>query len=158
MCTKPTDDAPATPNPDHDQHAAGLYQAIALRFYARYVDARHLAEFRGEDLPGAEPLLTQAEASERYKLAVDEWVYESPSTIDAVLALIEFAGVVAADKLVGEVLRESGPVSDEKDALHQTIALSAAAEWINNLATHEWLDRRRAAYGPSGMPRKGGEA
>ena len=24
-------------NPDHDQHAAGLYRATALRFHARYV-------------------------------------------------------------------------------------------------------------------------
>ena len=51
MCTKPKDDAPAPRHPDHDPHAAGLYQAIALRFYARYMDARRLAEFRGEDLP-----------------------------------------------------------------------------------------------------------
>jgi hypothetical protein len=156
MSTKPRDDAPAPPNPDHDRHAAGLYQAIALRFYCRYVDARHLAEFRGEDLQGAEPLLTQAEASNRYQSAVDEWVPESPSTTDAVLALIEFAGVIAADKFAGEAMRESGPVSEEKDALHQTIALNAAAEWINNLAQHDWLARRVAAYGPTGMSSKGG--
>jgi hypothetical protein len=155
MCTKPRDDAPAPPNPDHDQHAAGLYQTIALRFYARYIDARHLAAFRGEDLPGAEPILSRLEASERYQEAVAEWVFEPPASTDAVLALVEFAGVVAADKLVGEAVRESGPC-DEKDALHQVIALNAVGEWLQQVSTHEWLDRRREAYGPTGMPRKGG--
>jgi hypothetical protein len=79
-----------------------------LRFYARYVDARHLAEFRGQDLEGAEPLLSQREASERYQLAIDEWLSEPPSTADAALALVEFAGVIAADKFVGEAMRETG--------------------------------------------------
>src|ERR1700686_854460 len=132
MATKPRDDAPAaTPNPDHDLQAAGLYQAIALRFYFRYVDVRHQAKFRGQDLEGAEPLLTQAEASERYQRAVDEWLGEDPDTSDAVLALVEFAAVIAADKFAGEAMRDSGPVSDEKDALHQTIALNAVGEWLN---------------------------
>src|ERR1700722_13652375 len=40
------------PHPDHDQHAAGIYQAIALRFYCRHIDARIQANFRGEDLEG----------------------------------------------------------------------------------------------------------
>ena len=69
---------------------------------------------RGQDLEGAEPLLTQLEASERYQHAVDEWLWETPDTSDAVLALIEFAGVIAADKFAGEAMRDSGPVSDEK--------------------------------------------
>ena len=73
-------------NPDHDRHAAGVYQAIALRFYARYVDARQSAEFRGNDIEGAEPLVTQLEASERYQEAVAEWVSQRPDTMDAVLA------------------------------------------------------------------------
>lgn len=158
MPTKPKDGAPATtPNPNHDQQAAGLYQTIALRFYARYVDARHRAKFRGEDLPGAEALLTSAEASERYRLAADEWVSETPATADAARALISFAGVIAADKLIDNVLCETGPASDEKDALHQTIALASAAEWVNEIAVREWLDRRTAAYGPSGMPPNGGQ-
>ena len=146
------------PNPDHDAQAAGLYQAIALRFYSRYVVARGHAEFRGEDLPDAEPLITEREAGERYERAVAEWTSEPPATIDAAMALVEFANVIAADKVVAEALREQGPVSDEKDALHQTIALGAAASWLTEVATHEWLDRRGAAYGPSGMPGKGGAA
>ena len=127
MCDKPTDDRA---DPDHDKQAAGLYRAIALRFYSRYVVARRHVEFLGQDLPDAEPLMTELEASERYKRAVDDWVSEPPATIDAVCALVEFANVIAADRVVAEALREPGPVSDEKDALHQTIALGAAAEWL----------------------------
>jgi hypothetical protein len=97
-------------------------------------------------------------ASERYQEAVAEWVSQRPETADAVLALTEFVGVVAADKLVGEALRESGPVSDEKDALHQVIAINAIGDWLAGRALREWGDRRVTAYGPSGMtPRdKGG--
>ena len=146
--------APANPNPDHDRHAAGIYQAIALRFYARYVDARAAAEFRGSDIEGAEPLITQLEASERYQEAVAEWISQRPETADAVLALTEFVGVVAADKLMGEALREGGPVSDEKDALYQVIAIGAIGEWLNCQARQEWLDRRTAAYGPTGLSSK----
>src|SRR5947209_14932665 len=104
MCTKPKDDAPAPRNPDHDPHAAGIYQAIALRFYARYADARERAKFRGEDLPGAEPLLTGREVGERYESTVDEWVWQTPDSADAVLALVDFAAAIAADRLVGEAL------------------------------------------------------
>ena len=142
------------PHPDHDAQAAGLYQAIALRFYSRYVDARHLAEFTGEDLPGAEPLLTQREAAERYRHAVDEWLHEPPDSIDAILALVEFAGVIAADHFASEVMRETAPVSAEIDALHQNIALSAVGSWLHEMAQREWLDRRIAVYGPSGMSAK----
>jgi len=156
--TKHHDASAAPRDPDHDKQAAGLYRAIASRFYSGYVVARHHAEFLGEDLPDAEPLMTEAEAGMRYQRAVDEWVSEPPATIDAVCALVEFANVIAADKIVAEALREQGPVSDEKDALHQTLALGAAAEWLTGLASNEWLDRRRAAYGPSGMSRKEGAA
>jgi len=106
----------------------------------------------GSDIEGAEPLVTQLEASERYQEAVAEWVLgERPETADAVLALTEFVGVIAADKLVGDALREVGPVSEEKDALHQIIAFEAIGEWLSGPAQREWLDRRQAAYGPSGM-------
>jgi hypothetical protein len=157
MSTKPRDDTPAPRDPDHDHQAAGLYRAIALRFLCRYVDARHQAKFYGEDVDveGTEPLPTQREASERYQSAVDEWLGEDPSTSDAVLALVEFAAVIAADKFAGEALNESGPVSDEKDALHQTVALNAVGEWLNtHVVGKDWLARRIAAYGPTGMSAK----
>jgi hypothetical protein len=150
MSTKP--DTNPNPNPDHDAHAAGLYQAIALRFYRRYADARRHAEFRGEDLPDAEPLPTEREVGERYERVVDEWIWEPPATLDAVCALVEFANVVAADRVVAVALREQDP--DETDAFHQTIALGAAAAWLDRAARDEWLDRRVAAYGPGGMSAK----
>ena len=65
--------------------------------------------------------------------------------------MTEFVGVIAADKLVGNALREVGPVSEEKDALHQIIAIEAIGEWLSGPAQREWLDRRVAAYGPSDM-------
>jgi hypothetical protein len=139
-------------NPDHDAHAAGLYRAMALRFYARYVDMRSHAEFRGGDLEGHGPLHTSLKASEQYQLAIEEWLWEPAETANATLALVEFAGVIAADKLLGEVLREGRPVSDERDAFHQTIALAAVSGRLNEHSMKEWLDRRQAAYGPSGMP------
>jgi len=153
-----SDSIECKPNPDHDKQAAGLYRAIASRFYCRYVDARHYAEFLGEDLPDAEPLMTEGEAGMRYERAVDDWLGEPPATIEAVCALVEFANVIAADKVMAEALREPGPVSDEEDALHQTLALCAAAEWLTKRGQVDWLDRRRAAYGPSGMPRQGDAA
>jgi hypothetical protein len=80
---------------------------MALRFYCRYVDMRRHAEFRGGDLEGLHGILpTSLDASEQYNAEVNEWLYQPPSTTDAVLALVEFAAVIAADKLVGEALRE----------------------------------------------------
>jgi hypothetical protein len=139
-------------NPDHDPHSAGMYRAIALRFYSRYVNMRHAAEFRGEDLgEGHGPLCSELEASEQYQAAVDAWLWESPETVNAAMTLVEFAGVIAADKLVNEVLRTGGPVSDEKDAFHQIIALAAVAGRLNEQSSKEWFDRRIAAYGASAM-------
>jgi hypothetical protein len=144
------------PNPDHDRQAAGMYQAIALRFHFRYVDARLQANFRGEDLEGAEPLPTPREAGDRYERVVDEWLSEEPSTPAAVLSLVEFAAVIAADKFAGEAMCDPGPVSDEKDAFHQTVALSAVGDWLNaNVVAGDWLSRRIAAYGPTAVPQKG---
>jgi hypothetical protein len=142
-------------DPDHDRHSASIYRAIALRFYARYVDARTAAEFRGEDIEGHAPLPTQLDASEQYKRAVSEWLWETPQTEDVILALVEFAGVIAADKLISEVFRENGPVGEETDAFHQAIALAAVGARLNERSMVEWLDRRRAAYGPGGMAPKG---
>jgi hypothetical protein len=73
--------------------------------------------------------------------------------------LVEFAAVIAADKFAGEAMRDPGPVSDEKDAFHQVVALNAVGAWLHaNVVLGDWLGRRVAAYGPSAMPRKGGAA
>ena len=93
-----------------NDHAAGLYRAMALRFYSRYVDMRHSAEHCGGDLSEHGRLPTTLEADERYKAAVEEWLVENPASPDAVAALVEFAGILAADRLVGEVMRN--PVND----------------------------------------------
>src|SRR5690242_15108429 len=117
----------------HDRHAADIYRAIALRFFLRYVDMRHSAEHYGADLTathGRRP--TEAQASDQYTAAIDEWLWEIPETATAALALVEFAGVVTADRFLGEVLRDQ-VMTGERDAFYGTIALSNAAQWINKL-------------------------
>ena len=54
-----------TTKPDtrfHDQHAAAIYRAIALRFYERYIEMRHVAKVYGGDLVEHERLEEQTEA------------------------------------------------------------------------------------------------
>ena len=70
----------------HDPLAAGVYKAIALRFYSRYVEARQSAEFRGGDLPDHGRRPTQPEADERYNAAVEDCIVEAPDSADAALA------------------------------------------------------------------------
>jgi hypothetical protein len=125
----------------HDPHVAEIYQAIALRFYSRYVEARHSAKFRGEDLPDHGRLPTTGEADDRYGVAADGCVIEAADSADAALALVHFAGVIAADRLTGEVTQE--PVNDERDAYHQVVALANVAGWINKLAIAEFAERVR---------------
>ena len=145
-------------NPDHDYHAANIYKAMALRVYCRYVDLRRAAEFRGVDIQGHGLLPTQAAASEAYNEAVEDSIWEDADSIDAVLALVEFAGVIAADNLAGEVLREPAGAS-ERDAFAQLIALANAGQWLNQHAMDAWIKRRKEAFGPSGMRSSdGGEA
>jgi hypothetical protein len=130
-------------------HAAEIYQAIALRFYSRYIEARRSAEHRGGDLPDHGPLPTEREADDRYQAAADGCVIETADSADSALALVHFAGVIAADKLTGEVTQE--PVDDERDAYHQVRALANVAGWINKLALNEFVEKELAK-------RKGGEA
>jgi hypothetical protein len=156
--TDTTEKTAPSRDPNHDQHAAEIYRAIALRFHARYMDARLCAEHRGGDLPDADPLLTQAETSERYQRAAWDCVIESADSADSALALVEFAAVIAADRLVGEALRQGGAACEEMDAFHQVAALANAGAWLNNLAMSAWLEKRRAAYGPGGMPKPGDAA
>src|SRR3977135_3306539 len=134
----------------HDRHAAGVYKAIALRFYSRYVEARQSDEFRGADLPPSHGRLpTSREVTDQYTDAIEEWLWERPASATAALALVEFAGVVTADRFLGEVLRDQ-VIAEERDAFYQTIALSIAAEWINKLALNELAERS--------LPGKGGAA
>ena len=129
----------------HDRHAAGIYRAIALRFYCRYVEARQSAEFRGGDLPDHGRRPTQPEADERYNAAVEDCIVEAPDSADAALALVHFAGILAADRLIGEVMQQ--PVNDERDAYHQALALANAAGWLNRRALNELAEQQRAKLG-----------
>lgn len=92
--------------------------------------------------PGGHRLPTQREAEEKYKAAVGEWLWENPSSADAAMALVRFAGIVAANRLVGEVTRY--PVNDERDAFHQSVFLASAAGWLNDRAIKECIQRERA--------------
>ena len=112
--------------------------------------------FRGVDIEGHGPLPTQAAASEAYAEAVEDSIWEYADSFDAVLALVEFAGVIAADNLAGEALREIGPIASERDAFAQIIALANAGQWLNQHAMDDWITRRKEAFGPSGL-RPGGE-
>ena len=125
----------------HDRHAADIYRAIALRFYCRYVDMRHSAENFGADLTASHGKLpTELDATEQYTAALEERLWEPPETATAALALVEFAGVVTADRFLGEVLRDQ-VMAEERDAFYQTVALANAAGWINKLAMRELWKR-----------------
>ena len=132
----------------HDPLAAGVYKAIALRFYSRYVEARQSAEFRGGDLPDHGRRPTQPEADERYNAAVEDCIVEAPDSADAALALVHFAGILAADRLIGEVTQQ--PVNEERDAYHQALALANVAGWLNRLALNELAEQQRAKLGKGG--------
>ena len=84
--------------------------------------------------------------------AVGEWLFEKPASNDAVLALVEFASVIAADRLMGEITRD--PVNDERDAFHQVIALAAAGGWLNDIVRSEWVDRVKREAGGYGTKPK----
>ena len=70
---------------------------------------------------------------------------EAADSADAALALVHFAGVLAADRLIGEVTLE--PVNDEWDAYHQARALANVAGWINKLAINEFVEQQLAKRG-----------
>ena len=126
----------------NDMHVAEIYRAIALRFYSRYVEARQSAEHRGGDLPDHGKLPSEREADDRYQAVADGCVIEAADSADAALALVHFAGILAADRLIGEVMQQ--PVNDERDAYHQARALANAAGWINKIALAEFIERTAA--------------
>ena len=116
-----------------DEHVAGVYRALSLRFLIRYVDMLSSTDsFAGKTIDhGLLP-------TRRYRRAVDEWVRKPPESAHAALALVEFAGALAADRL-SAVLRDTLP-SAEMDAADQAVALTAVAEWLNRPALGERAD------------------
>lgn len=68
------------------------------------------------------------------------------------LALAKFAAVVAADRLMGEALRE--PVNEERDAHDQSVAPAAVRGWLS-----KWLWRNsHSAFVPEEPKDKSGGA
>jgi hypothetical protein len=130
----------------HDRHTAGIYRAMALRFYCRYVDMRDSAENCGGDLPDHGKLPTARDVTDQYTAAIEEWLWEAPASATAALALVEFAGVITADRLLGEVLRDQ-ILAEERDAFYQTVALSTVVQWLNKLALNELVERSRDGKG-----------
>jgi hypothetical protein len=123
---------------------------MAMRFHARYVEMRQYADHHGGDFADHDPLLSQAEAEQRYEDAVNEWIGQTPGSTSAVLALVEFAGLLAADRAVGEVTR--APVNEERDTHHQAIALAYVVNWLNSEEIAEYtahLQERTSAEGSS---------
>jgi hypothetical protein len=130
----------------HDRHTAGIYRAIALRFYCRYVEMRNSAEHEGGDLSNHGRLPSERDAADQYTAAIEEWLWEAPASATAALALVEFAGVITADRLLGEVLRDQ-ILAEERDAFYQTVALSTVVQWLNKLALNELVERSRDGKG-----------
>jgi hypothetical protein len=124
----------------HKPRMAQLHRLMALRFYLRVAEARHAAEHYGGDLTDHGPLVSPAEADDRYEAAVREWLNESPNSVREAQAMVEFAGLLAADWLVGDVTLE--PVNQARDAFHQTIALSNVANWLNGLGMEEVVEEQ----------------
>src|SRR5436190_4263833 len=93
---------------DHNPQAAGIYRAIALRFYSRYVEARENAERHGGDLSGYGSQHDAREADERYKAAIDEAIgqrdayHQSRSLAD----LARWINQLAIDELVEQQQRK----------------------------------------------------
>ena len=126
----------------HNEHVAGLYRAIALRFYSRFAEMRDAAELYGGTIPGFEQR-SPREDHDIYKAAVEEWIHEPPASAHAGCALAHFVGVLAADRLTGEVLLD--PVDDERDAYFQSVALTGIVQWLNNKSIGEVIDQEREA-------------
>ena len=134
------------PKPDtrfHDQHAAAIFRAIALRFYQRYVEMRHAAKLYGGDLNEPERLQDQAEAEDAYLAAVEACIWEGPDSAAAAMAMAKFAGILATDRLIGEILQT--PVNDHRDAFHQSVALDALVQWVHSAAVWQAIEKDRAS-------------
>jgi hypothetical protein len=133
----------------NNPHVAAIYRAMALRFYLRYVDARCDAEHRGGDLVEHGHLPSQRQADDAYEAAVNGFLWETPSTADAAMALAKFAGVLAADRLIGEVTGDI--VCDQRDAYHQSVALANAVRFLNEQSIDEFIESERE--GRAGKPK-----
>ena len=114
----------------HNQHAAAIYRAIARRFYEHYVEMRHAAKLYGGDVVEHAQLqqLAEAEAENSYLAAVEYCIWEGPDSAVAALAMAKFAGVLAADRLIGEILQTRSTTT----VTHSTNR-SRSTHWVSGL-------------------------
>jgi hypothetical protein len=103
--TTTTHEASAAPGRDdfRNPHAAGICEAMSLRFYIRYLEWRHSSEINGGEVGKYAPD-DMATARGRYDELVQEWIFEGPSNARAVQALIDFATMIAVDQIGSDVM------------------------------------------------------
>jgi hypothetical protein len=107
---------------------------------------RDSAEHYGADLSDHGKLPTARDAADQYTASVERWLWEAPASATAALALVEFAGVITADRFLGEVLRASDNGGGARRLLPDD-RLATAAGWINRLALNELVERSRDGKG-----------
>ena len=125
------------------RQAAGLYEAMSLRYYRRYLEFLDTSEaIAGETLARGRPD-DLASATGRYRELMKSWVEEPPSGAQAVSALLDFATLIAVEALAAETMLDLAIGAE--DVLDQALALNTAARWINeNVAIPETLRSLRA--------------
>lgn len=124
------------------RQAAGIYEAMSLRYYRRYLEFLHTSEvIAGEAERGRADDL--ASAVSRYDDLVAGWLREPPCGAEAVAALLDFATLIAVAGVAAETMQDLaiGP----EDVLHQAMALNTAARWIDtNVVRPDFTRKVRA--------------
>jgi hypothetical protein len=133
-----------------DRQAAGLYEAMSLRYYRRYLEFLHSAEVHGAPVPKVSPD-DMATAADRYDEIVQEWVSEPPSGPSAVAALLDFPTLISVE-IIADATMIDVAINTEVDAVHQAAALHGAARWINDhVALPEYTKKMRARLAAKGI-------
>lgn len=147
-----TNDDSAKPSLSARQ-AAGLYEAMALRYYRRYLEFLHTSETIAGDPAAARRGDDLASATSRYDDLMVDWLREPPCGAEAVAALLDFATLIAVEGVAAETMMDLaiGP----EDILHQALALHTAARWIDtNVVRPDYPRQRRVRL----VPQEGGAA
>src|SRR5262249_182097 len=132
-------------NPHHDQHAVGIYAAMAARLYVRYGDLRRASEFLGAEPADGPPIPSQAKLSDQYRKAIEPWIWERADPDPALAARAESAFLIVAEKFIERLTESGSMIEDEVDTLHLMEALRPVRERLYHLSTDEYLEKRRAA-------------
>jgi hypothetical protein len=138
--------SPEAKSPERDPVAAAIYHCLALRHLSNYAAARGAAERCGADLSEhAEPPSHQ-EIGRRYTALADEWLVERYQTASAVMAALELAANIVADRKLDHIFENrSAPVLDELDLQFALWALTGAAHWTNQHANREYVQAEARA-------------